>query len=157
MSGLVAPVGCDSGQLRGGLLYDQGLDVLASVVREHGAKLLPYTADDVGGELGCELWVYCQGGLVGGVGPVVSGDRMEVPAVPAQGQGGAPDQALSQRISVLAEQVVGLTEDDVQFAGVVVPDLQADHTCRAAGDPGRRVDGPAGDEPARPQFPAIRY
>ena len=105
---------------------------------------------------GASRGVYCQDGLVGGVGPVVSGDRVEIAAVPAQGQGGAQDEALGQDVAVLAEQVVGLTEDEVQLAGVVVPDLQADHASRAAGGPGRRVDGPAGDEPACPQFPAVR-
>ena len=49
-----------------------------------------------------------------------------------------------------------VAKDDVQFAGLVVPDLQADHTSWAAGGPGRRIDRSAGDEPARPQFPAVR-
>ena len=48
-----------------------------------------------------------------------------------------------------------LAEDDVQLAGVVVPDLQADHAPGAARGAGWRVDGPAGYEPARPQFPAV--
>lgn len=30
---------------------------------------------------------------------------------------------------------MGLAEDDVQLAGVVVSDLQADHASRAAGSP----------------------
>jgi len=120
---LVAPADCDSGQLRGSLLDHQGLDIPASVVGQDGAKRLPDAAGDLGGELRPEPGVRGQDGLVGGVGPVVSGGGVEVAAVPAQGQGGAQDQVLGVGVPVLAEQVVGLAEDDIEFAGVVVPDF----------------------------------
>ena len=40
----VAPAGGDGGQLRGGRLRSPGTDILASVVREHGAQRLPDAA-----------------------------------------------------------------------------------------------------------------
>ena len=90
----VTPVGCNNGQPRCGLLDHQAADALAAVVREHGARRLPYTAGDFGGEFRRELGFYCQDGLVGGVGPVFSEGRVEVAAISMQDQRGAQDQAL---------------------------------------------------------------
>ena len=46
-------------------------------------------------------------------------------AVSAQGERGACYQALGYGVAALAEQVMSLAEDDVQLAGVVVPDFAA--------------------------------
>lgn len=152
---LVAPVCCNGGQWKRGLLDHQGLDVLAAVIVEHGAERRPDPVRHFGGELLREPGVYRQDGLVGVGVPVVSWYRVIDPAVPAHSQGGSQDEALGQDIAILPEQAVRLTENEVQLACVVL-DLQADHASGSARGAARRVDGPTGYEPASPQFPAIR-
>ncbi len=100
---LCTPVRSDGRQRRDSLLDLQGLDVPAAVVREHGAQSRPYAVSGFGGELRYEPGIYGEDGLVGGLGPVVLGNRVEVAAVPAQGQAGAHDEVLGQGVAVLAK------------------------------------------------------
>lgn len=106
----------------------------------------------------CHAAQGCESRALGaGVGPVVPWDRVEVEvaAVTAERQGSGHDEALGEGVAAVAEQVAGLAEDEVEFACVVIFDLQADHASQAARGTGRCVDWPAGDEPVRTQFPAV--
>jgi hypothetical protein len=91
---LCAPASSDDRERRDSLLDLQGLDVPPAVVREHGAQGRPYAVSGFGCELRNEPGVFGEDGPVGGFGPVVPRDRVEVAVVAARGQGGAHDEIL---------------------------------------------------------------
>ena len=129
----------------------------SAVMREHRSERAPDPALDVRRELGRSLGGHGQDGLVGGAGPVVTRDRVEVAAVLAQSERGTCYQALGHDIAALAEQMMSLAEDDVQLAGVVVSDFQPDQPPRPADSPRRRVNRTPRHERPGTQLPAIRY
>jgi hypothetical protein len=119
-SGACTPVRGHVRQWRYRRLDDDSEHVLSVVLPEHRLQLVPDTVGDLAGELRYQRRRHFEHGLIGIRPPVVAGDRMEVPTVTPQRQLGRLHEALRELVTRLTEQVMRLSQHEVELVNRVV-------------------------------------